>query len=351
MDADYHDRGPLLSPRHWSTVVSVVLCVWLGLGLGLARAADLKEGVDQLAVLLGKSVGEGRIMRIAVTDFPDLQGVNSDLSRYIAERLTTRLSGQSQKFRVVERRRLGLVLNELKFSLSDLVNPDKAKQLGKMLGVEGLVVGSVSDLGNQVDIDARIIEIESNNVLPGVSTTLSKDQVVTQLLSQGRQTALPTSPSPGGSPSSSPGSTVTAVPQRVGVRPVNETFVGGAFSPQVVLYNIEIAEGRFLKFNFGIEWRYNIRESLEVYLDNPQESAFLVDQLGRQHNLVQASGISSSQAMRLSAGSSSRFALTFPLAGDVESFRYNATLFTRFGSQQSRIQIRAQKPISVADFR
>ncbi len=151
-----------------------------------AQAADLKEGVDTLAVQLAKSVPEGRVIRVAVTDFPDLQGVTSNLGRYIAERLTTRLSAQAEKFRVIERRRLGLVLGELKFSMSDLVDPAKAKQLGKMLGVEALVVGSVSDLGNQVDVDARIIEIETNNILPGVTASLSKDQVVTQLITEGR---------------------------------------------------------------------------------------------------------------------------------------------------------------------
>lgn len=158
-----------------------------------AWAADLKEAVEHLAVQLAKSVPEGRTLRVAITDFPDLQGVTSDLGRYIAERLTTRLSAQTQKFRVIERRRLGQVLGELRFSMSDLVDPNKAKQLGKMLGVEAIVVGTVSDLGNAVDADARIIEIETNNILPGITAAISKDDTVRQMMERGREVPAPPS--------------------------------------------------------------------------------------------------------------------------------------------------------------
>ena len=147
-------------------------------------AVDLKEGVEQLATQLAKSVPEGKQLRVAVTDFPDLQEVTSDLGRYIAERLTTRLS-QNPKFWVIERRRLGQVLGELRFSMSDLVDPNKAKRLGQMVGVEAIVVGSISELGNQVDLDARMIEIETGKMLPGATVTISKDQVVAELLQRG----------------------------------------------------------------------------------------------------------------------------------------------------------------------
>lgn len=153
---------------------------------GVAMAQDARTGVDQLAAQLIKGAPEGRQIRVAVADFPDLQNITNDLGRYIANRLTTRLT-QSAKFQVIERQRLSQVLTELRFSMSDLVDPTKAKQLGRMAGVEAIVVGTVSDLGNQVDLDARMIEIETNRMLLGVSTTISRDQVVDDLLKRGRE--------------------------------------------------------------------------------------------------------------------------------------------------------------------
>jgi TolB-like protein len=310
-----------------------------------AQVMELKDGVDRLASQLAASVPEGRALRVAVTDFPDLQGVTSDLGRYIAERLTTRLSAQTRKFQIIERRRLSLVLSELKFGMSDLVDPVKAKQLGQMLGVEGLVVGSVSDLGNQVDVDARIIEIETSNILPGVFATLSKDQVVTQLLAQGRETAA--GPAPAG-PAPSVGSAPTAT-RSSGTHPVGRQFAeGNAF---VHLFNVEMLEGRLLKFNFAFEWGRWGAPLVEVYLDNPQETTFLVDQLGRQHPLVQAVGISATDPVRVPAQGSKRFSLTFQLAAGMESFKYQSTLFMRFGNEQARLKIRADHGINLRDFR
>jgi TolB-like protein len=150
-----------------------------------ASAQDLRSGVEQLADQIIQVAPQDKTLRVAVIDFPDLLNVMSDLGRYIANRLTTRLA-QSEKFFVVERQRLGQLLSELKFSMTDLVDPEKAKQLGQIVGVEAILVGTVSDLGNQVDVDARVIEIDTSRMLVSVATTISKDQVVTQLMGRGR---------------------------------------------------------------------------------------------------------------------------------------------------------------------
>ena len=154
--------------------------LYFGFALVVAHPADaapLREAVDQLAAALAKGLSPGSRLLIAVTDFEDLQGTTSELSRYIAERLTTRFA-QSPRFRVIERRRLAEMLAELKFGMSDLVDPSKAKALGRMTGVEALVVGSLSDLGTTVEIDARLIELETGGLLVAATAAISKDDTV-----------------------------------------------------------------------------------------------------------------------------------------------------------------------------
>lgn len=183
-----------MGSRIW--IATVLTCVNLLLFcVPPASAQDVRTGVEQLASQIAKGAPEGKQLRVAVADFPDLQGATSDLGRFIASRLTTRLA-QDKKFFVIERQRLGQVLAELKFSMSDLVDPTKAKRLGQMAGVEAIVVGTVSDLGNQVDLDARLIEIETNRMLLGATVTISKDQVVKEMMERG---VAP--PGPGASPS------------------------------------------------------------------------------------------------------------------------------------------------------
>lgn len=156
----------------------------------LAQTTDLRTAVDQLAAQISERLGGTRAFRVAIADFVDLQGISNDLGRFVANRLTTRLV-QSTRFSVVERQRLSQVLAELKFSMSDLVDPDKARQLGGMVGVEALIVGTISELGPEIDIDARVIEIETNQLLVGATITIPRDEVVDQMLNRGRLEAAP----------------------------------------------------------------------------------------------------------------------------------------------------------------
>jgi TolB-like protein len=151
-----------------------------------ASALGLQAGVEQLVQDLIQATPEGKPLLVAVSDFPDLQGSTNDLGRYIATRITTRL-GQSKKFSVTERQRLTQVLRELKISMSALVDPEQAKKLQKMVGVDALVVGTITDLGKQVDVDARLIEIEANRMIWSASVTIDKDPTLERLQGTGQE--------------------------------------------------------------------------------------------------------------------------------------------------------------------
>jgi len=201
----------------WLSVILTCVGLW-SFSAQTISAQDVRTGVEQLAAQIAQAAPEGRQLRVAVADFPDLQNVTSDLGRYIASRLTTRLV-QSPKFSVIERQRLNQVLGELKFSMSDLVDPAKAKQLGRMVGVEAIIVGTVSDLGNQVDLDARMIEIETNRMILGATVTISKDPTVEEMLKRGRQETVATTPAmpPGSAPAGRPAPKAVATAEIEGI--------------------------------------------------------------------------------------------------------------------------------------
>jgi TolB-like protein len=246
-----------------------------------AAAQDLRAGVEQLATRIIEATSEANHLRIAVADFPDLENVTSDLGRYIANRLTTRLA-QSPKFSVVERQRLGQILAELKFGMSDLVDPTKAKQLGQIAGVEALVVGTVSDLGNQVDIDIRLIEINTSHMLLGATTTISKDQVVTQLLERGRETGTLSSPAASAGSSSSQPS----------LQPARAT--GPVKAQEFPKFRVEIERlqvGSNGVVTLFLAYTNKTREEQMLGICALQDKTFLIDAAGERSFNVQGSGI------------------------------------------------------------
>ncbi len=101
-----------------------------------------------LASLCAAQGFQGLKKRVAVIDFEDRAGYGHDIGRGLADMLVTRLV-KAGKFIVVEREELQRVLEEQSLGMSGLVTPQSAAKVGKLLGVELLVTGSVSEFGEK----------------------------------------------------------------------------------------------------------------------------------------------------------------------------------------------------------
>jgi curli biogenesis system outer membrane secretion channel CsgG len=88
--------------------------------------------------------------RVAVLEFKNKASHYSwnwyDAGRGAQDMLVTELV-KSGKYRVIEREQLAAIMREKNLSLSGDVDPRTAIQIGKMLGVEYLIAGAVTELG------------------------------------------------------------------------------------------------------------------------------------------------------------------------------------------------------------
>ena len=120
---------------------------------------------------------------IAVIDFQNKSGDpdNDKLMKGISGTMLSELQN-SKHFRLIERQKLKSILEELSLSLTGLINPDKAKKIGKLLGVDALLFGSLSSVkyaknkqtvfiawteGQKVEIslDARLVNVKTGEIL------------------------------------------------------------------------------------------------------------------------------------------------------------------------------------------
>jgi curli biogenesis system outer membrane secretion channel CsgG len=99
----------------------------------------------------------GRKKRVAVFDFDygTVQknsdaafGANIDVGKGIADLLVKHLV-QDGTYSVIERKAMDRILAEQNFSNSDRANPNSAAKLGKLLGVDAIIVGSITQFGNE----------------------------------------------------------------------------------------------------------------------------------------------------------------------------------------------------------
>ena len=114
----------------------------------------MKRIVSALSLLALLSAGavlaQGNKPRVAVLEFKNKASHYSwtwyQAGRGAQDMLVTELV-KSGKYRVIEREQLAAIMQEKGLSLSGDIDPRTAVKIGKMLGVEYLIAGSVTELG------------------------------------------------------------------------------------------------------------------------------------------------------------------------------------------------------------
>jgi curli biogenesis system outer membrane secretion channel CsgG len=120
-------------------------------------------------------------------------GKDIDIGKGVTDLLVTMLV-KDGSYSVIERKALDKILTEQNFSNSDRANPTSAAKLGKLLGVDAIIVGSITQFGNDtkntgiggvgaglgkvglggfsrkeskaiVALDARIVDIDTAEIL------------------------------------------------------------------------------------------------------------------------------------------------------------------------------------------
>ena len=110
--------------------------------------------------------------KIAVLDF-QLQGEGhktADMGEIVSEWLITALVKEG-RFDVIERRLLKKIMEEQKLAMSGIVDESSATQLGKLLGVKVIISGSVMKFENMLEVNARIIDVETATIIAAESVT------------------------------------------------------------------------------------------------------------------------------------------------------------------------------------
>ena len=146
-------------------------------------ALSLSEGLKDLTDQTISSMTQKNKGKLAIMDFVNLDGSTDNFCRYLSESLITKIY-LTKKFEVIERRLLSKVLEEAQLSMSGIIDTTTAQKLGNILGIDAICVGSVSDLGNIVEVNSRLFETKTGKIFAVASTLFQKDEMVASLMGQ-----------------------------------------------------------------------------------------------------------------------------------------------------------------------
>ncbi len=154
-----------------------IFAALLGVAM-LAGGASAQDNYDRLAKELAEAGASLDNKKIAIIPFAHADGraVSKD-GAVISERLTIKMIN-TRKFEIIERSVLDKVLDELKLQNTGAIDAGSAKELGKVLGVEAIITGTLVETSSgRIEVNARLIKTETAQAIGASQVTVEKDWI------------------------------------------------------------------------------------------------------------------------------------------------------------------------------
>jgi len=173
--------------------VTGVIIVYLALVSGLAfGASTYEEGVAELSKSIVADAAKFKKQKLAAVDFTDLSGNVTELGRFLAEELSVSLVITGSGLEIVDRTQLNKILQEQHLSFTGVIEPAAVKKVGQIAGVDALIAGTITDLGDTIRLTLKIIATDTGSLVSAARTTIPKTGTVARLME--REVAVPRMP-------------------------------------------------------------------------------------------------------------------------------------------------------------
>ena len=140
----------------------------------IVHAQTYREGIDKLSNNLLQRIKETDKKRIAVYNFNNLKRETSKLGAFLADKLSVSLASSGAELEIIDRSRIDDLIRENKLAIKGYIDPEAAKSLGKLAGIDLLITGVITPIGESFDISVKILDIETATVRGGDDIAISK---------------------------------------------------------------------------------------------------------------------------------------------------------------------------------
>ena len=144
---------------------------------------NLDADIDSFTSQILQQLTLNNKKNVAVSEFTDLSGNITDIGKFIADEVITRLV-LSAKLEVIDRKYFSKVLKDHRLPLSKALDPTTAQTLQNTLGIDSIVTGTIVDLGTRMKINASICNSSSGSIFGAAYMELQTDDNLRNLIEQ-----------------------------------------------------------------------------------------------------------------------------------------------------------------------
>lgn len=112
---------------------------------------------------------------------------NALVENYVTDALTEAMFNTG-KIKIVERASIEKILSEQQFQDSALVNENTASEIGNLTGANYVCYGTVKDLGKQITLNVKVVEVSTAELCSMGRETVAKDEYLSGVGFEARKT-------------------------------------------------------------------------------------------------------------------------------------------------------------------
>ena len=139
------------------------------------NAVPLNTGLSNSAKLFEERIPKGTKLVVL-----NIRSSSPQLSEYIREELSDHFVNRNH-FTVVDRSNLELLQQEMAFQLSGEVSDETALSIGKKLGAQIIISGSIESFGDVFRLRIQAIAVESAAIQASFSANIQRDRFLASL--------------------------------------------------------------------------------------------------------------------------------------------------------------------------
>lgn len=127
----------------------------------------MSEVISRIVARLDESLGPGG-SRFAVAAFARTaaaEGERPEFGEYFSDTLASAVRAGIPRARLYERKNLDLILRENSLAVSGLVDEEQALAIGTLVPIDALLAGTYTPLETVVDVNCRLVDIASGQIL------------------------------------------------------------------------------------------------------------------------------------------------------------------------------------------
>jgi TolB-like protein len=137
------------------------------------------QGMKDLASQISSDLAENNKKKVAIINFMNTKSQSTELGKFLAEEFSNLLF--SRKLTIIDRSQMESLMNENKISAKGLMKPSEVARLGKLAGVQAIIIGTITLFDKKLKLAVKAIDVEQGIVVGAALGTIPRTESIDEL--------------------------------------------------------------------------------------------------------------------------------------------------------------------------